>query len=215
MVKATWRAWLPSYRNGLGLAWVREDQPGQAVSDRRFRRRLLSTRPGTSIDASTDSADDGSLRETECLEPRWRDARGHDVGPVAMVGYAFIRTAKANDKYPAARRRLNEVDTLFIGGDTRYGLGRLRRVAFDLVKQGDAFGGAVTLDAEAPQVLASTAWAHARAQTSLSGALEVLGGWDRGSLRNLDPTAPLWQPGSCSASPLRWSIETDGSWHAL
>jgi hypothetical protein len=131
-----------------------------------------------------------------------------------MVGYVFIRTAKANGKYPAEPRRLNGVDTLFVGGDTRYGLGRLRRVAFDLVRQGGAFGGAVTLDADLPQVELSTAWAHARAQASLSGALELLGGWDRGSLRNLDQAAPLWQPGSRSANTLRWSIETDGLWRA-
>lgn len=213
-VEKNWRAWLPTYREGLGLAWAREDQPDVVVGDRRFRRRLLSTRPGTSIDASTDAAEDGSLRETECMETRWRDDGGRDAGPAAMVGYVFIRTAKANDKYPSERRRLNDVDTLFVGGDTRYGLGRLRRVAFDLVKQSRAFGGAVTLDADVPQVELSTAWAHAHAQTSLSGALELLGGWDRGSLRNLDQAAPLWQPGSCSANLLRWSIEADGLWKA-
>lgn len=213
-VEATWRAWLPTYRDALGLAWAREDQPEHAVGDRQFRRRLLSTRPGTSIDASTDAADDGSLRETECIEVRWRDAQGRDAGLVAMVGYAFIHTAKANDKYPAERRRLDGVDAIFVGGDTRYGLGRLHRVAFDLVKYGGAFGGTVTLDADIPQVEASTAWAHAHAQTSLSGALELLGGWDRGSLRNIDQAAPLWQPGSRAANPIRWSIEADGLWKA-
>lgn len=211
-VEATWRAWLPSYRDTLGLAWAREDQPEKAVGDRRFRRRLLATRPGTSIDASTDAADDGSLRETECIEVRWRDDRGRDAGLVAMVGYAFIHTAKAKDKYPAGRRRLDGVDAIFVGGDTRYGLGRLHRVAFDLVRNGEAFGDAVTLDAEVPQVEASTAWAHAQTPTSLRGGLELLGGWHRGSPRSLDQAAPLWQPGSRSANPIRWSIEADGLW---
>jgi hypothetical protein len=213
-VEKNWRAWLPTYREGLGLAWAREDQADGLVGDRQFRRRLLSTRPGTSIDASTDAAKDGSLRETECIETRWRDARGRDAGLVAMVGYVFIRTAKANDKYPVERRRLNDVDTLFVGGDARYGLGRLRRAAFDLVKQGGAFGGVVTLDAEAPQVVLSTAWAHAHGQASLRGALELLGGWDHGSIRSLDQAAPLWQPGSRAASEIRWTIEADGLWKA-
>jgi len=211
-VETTWRAWLPTYRDALGLAWTREDRPDDAVGDRQFRRRLLSTRPGTSIDASIDAADDGSLRETECIEARWRDDRARDAGLVAMVGYAFIHTVRANDKYPAERRRLDGVDMLFVGGDTRYGLGRLHRVAFDLVKQGGAFGGAVTLDADIPQLEASTAWAHAHAQAPLLGALELLGGWDRGSIRSLDQAAPLWQPGSRSANPIRWSIEVDGLW---
>ena len=214
-VEATWRAWLPTYRDALGLSWAREDQPEQAVGDRQFRRRLLSTRPGTSIDASTDAADDGSLRETECIEARWRDDRGRDAGPVAMVGYAFIHTAKANDKYPAERRRFDGVDALFVGGDTRYGLGRLRRIAFDFVKQGGAFGGAVTLDADLPQIEALATWAHAHAEASLSGALELIGGWDRGSIRSLDQAAPLWQPGSRSTTLRRWSIEADGLWRAL
>lgn len=212
--KKSWHVWLPTYLKELGLSWAREDQADAVVGDRQFRRRLLSTRPGTSIDASTDAAEDGSLRETECIEARWRNDRGRDVGPVAMIGYGFIRTKKATDKYPAERRRLDGVDALFVGGDTRYGLGRLRRVAFDLVKQGGAFGGAVSLDADPPQIEAATAWAHAHAGASLSGALELVGGWDRRSIRSLDQGTPLWQPGSRSANPLRWSIESDGLWRA-
>jgi hypothetical protein len=212
MVEAHWRAWLPLYRNAQGLAWTREDRSGDSVGDRQFRRRLLSTRPGTSIDATTDAADDGSLRETECIEARWRDDQGHDAGPVAMVGYAFILTTNTEDRYPAERRRLDGVDTLFVGGDTRYGLGRLRRVAFDLVKQGGAFGGLVTLDADIPKIETSAAWAHARSGASLSGALELLGGWDLGSIRNLQQAVPLWQPGSRSDAPVRWTIEADGTW---
>lgn len=211
-IEAGWRAWLPRYRDALGLAWSMEDRPDDAVGDRQFRRRLLSTRPGTSIDASTDAADDGSLRETECIETYWRDDRAIDASPVAMVGYAFIRTAKATDKYPAERRRLDGTDTLFVGGDTRYGLGHLRRVAFDLVKDGRAFGGAVTLDADLPQIEALATWAHAHAEASLRGALELIGGWDRGSIRSLDQAAPLWQPGSRSTTLCRWSIEADGLW---
>lgn len=211
-LEAGWRSWLPIFRGAQGLAWAREEQAERTLGDRHFRRRLLSTRPGTSIDASTDAADDGSLRETECIEARWRDERGCDAGPVAMVGYVFIRTANAKNEYPAERRRLDGIDTLFVGGDTRYGLGRIRRIAIDLVKQGGAFGGTVTLDADLPQVEASTARAHAYAGASLSGALELLGGWDRGSIRSLDQASPLWQPGSCSAKPVRWSIEADGLW---
>lgn len=209
-----WHAWLPTYQEGLGLAWARQDHADGLVGDRQFRRRLLSTRPGTSIDATTDSAEDGSLRETECIEARWRDERGRDAGPVAMVGYVFIRTAKVKDKYPAERRRLDGVNGLFVGGDTRYGLGRLRRVAFDQVKQGGPFGSEVNLDAEDPEVELSTVWAHAHGRVSLSGALELLGGWDRGSIRRVDQASPLWQPGSCATTPIWWSIGADGLWRA-
>lgn len=211
----TWHVWLPTYRDGHGLSWAREDPADRIFNDRRLRRWLLSTRPGTSIDATTDSAEDGSLRETECIEARWRDERGRDAGPVAMVGYVFIRTAKVKDKYPAERRRLDGVNGLFVGGDTRYGLGRLRRVAFDQVKQGGPFGSEVNLDAEDPEVELSTVWAHAHGRVSLSGALELLGGWDRGSIRRVDQASPLWQPGSCATTPIWWSIGADGLWRAV
>jgi hypothetical protein len=216
-VEASWQAWLPIYHEALGLAWSREDQQERPpVGDRQFRRRLLSTRAGTAIDASTDAAADGSLRETECIEARWRDG---DVGagPVAMVGYVFLRTAKAKDKYPPEQRRLHGIDTLFVGGDTRYGLGRLRRVACNLVSPRKVFGSDVTIDADVPQIESSTAWAHARVGASLHGALELLGGWDRGSIRSLDPDATLWQPGSqtVNSHTLTWLLEPDGSWRAM
>lgn len=208
----TWHVWLPTYRDGQGLSWARDDHADVVLGDRQFRRWLLSTRPGTSIDATTDSAEDGSLRETECIEARWRDERGRDAGPVAMVGYVFIRAAKAHDESSSERRRLDGVDALFVGGDTRYGLGRLRRVAFHVVKQGGLFGAEVNLDAEAPEVTLSTVWAHAHSQVPLSGALELLGGWDHRSLLSLDQASPLWQPGSKAENALWWSIDPDGTW---
>lgn len=217
-VGAGWKAWLPTYQVGLGLGWQREDGSEPVVSDRQFRRCLLSTRPGTSIDASTDAADDGSLRETECVEARWRDDRGQGTGPVAMAGYLFLRSSRAKDRYPPERRRIDGVDKLFVGGDTRYGLGRLRRASFDLVPVGESmFGASTLLDMEAPQVESTCIWAHGQAKNGereMAGALELLGGWDRGVLRSFDKTVPLWQPGSRSDRNVRWAIESDGTWRA-
>lgn len=212
-IEGKWYAWLPTYCDVLGLVWAREDQAEPAIGDRQFRRRLLSTRPGTSIDASTDAADDGSLRETECIEAHWRDEGGGDARPVALVGYVFIRTAKDNDKYSAERRRLDRVDTLFVGGDTRYGLGRLRRV-LSCTEQEKAFGVPVILDTDGPQMETSVVWAHSHAGPLLSGALELLGGWNRGKIRSLEDATPMWQPGSRSLELIRWTIEADGTWRA-
>lgn len=217
-VGATWRAWLPTYRAALGLGWVREDQPDQDVGDRQFRRRLLSTRLGTSIDASTDAADDGSLRETECIETRWRDDRGLDEGLVAMVGYAFVKTGKEKAKYSKTKRRLDGLDTLFVGGDTRYGLGRLRRTSFERVppQKERIFGCQVVhSDANPPSIEAQTVFAHIHPGVQLAGSLELLGGWDHYLIRSLDRSAPLWQPGSKASSALQWVIEPDGNWRQV
>jgi len=209
-----WKAWLPTYRDGIGLAWRREDRVDDAVSDRAFRRRLLFTRPGTSIDPATDAADDGSLRETECVQDHWRDEHGREAGDVALVGYVFLRVAKAKDKYPPERRRLDAINTLFVGGDTRYGLGRMQRASLDLVSSAQVFDTQATLGADTPEVTSSAVFAHARADQGMTGAVELLGGWDRGSLRRLDQASPLWQPGSRSESPSTWKIEPDGTWSA-
>jgi len=83
-----WRAWLPRYEALDGLVWRREDRQDieeRQLTDRQMRRRLLDTRPSTAIDPDSDSAEEGSLRETECVLPRWRDIES----PVAFVGYVF------------------------------------------------------------------------------------------------------------------------------
>lgn len=212
-VDSTWQAWLPNFRNALGLSWAREDQPEQAEVDRRFRRRLLSTRPATSIEASTDTAEDGSLRETECIATRWQNHANRDAGPVAMQGYVLIRTGKEKAKYAPAKCRLDGLEVLFVGGDVRYGLGRLRRVAFERVMPERIFGAPVTLGGnDVLRIKSATTWAHACHSVPLAGGLEVLGGWNRGSIRDLETNTPAWQPGSNSESEIQWTIEPDGLW---
>ena len=213
-VEARWQAWLPTYRDALGLSWVREDQPEQAVGDRQFRRRLLSTRPGTSIDAGTDAAADGSLRETECIEARWRDDRGRDADLVAMVGYVFVNIGiEKKAKYAKTKLRLDGLDTLFVGGDTRYGLGRLHRVSFERIVPEIVFGAFVSFDGlSPPRIESETAYGHACTDASLAGAQELLVGWDVGAIRSVESSAPAWQPGSTAAGKLRWSIGPNGLW---
>ncbi|MDT8284690.1 MAG: hypothetical protein RQ767_04130, partial [Thermovirgaceae bacterium] len=118
-----WVAWLPEYKREMGLVWRPEGRDGgvdDALTDRRFRQRLITTRPGTAIDPGTDSAAAGSLRETECLSPRWCSPDGEEPsGPVALCGYVFLRGEKKQGFVDGAT-------TLFLGGDTRYGLGKVR-----------------------------------------------------------------------------------------
>jgi hypothetical protein len=213
-LRGAWRAWLPTYREGEGLVWVSEaDRSGShRLSDRALRRRLLSTRPGTSIDPGTDAAEDGSLRETESVQTRWRDARGQDAGPVALVGYVFLHQPDHGDAQGV--QRIEPIKTLFIGGDTRYGQGHIERE--ELAEAREIFASRVALDRNEPRIRSQRALAHAVAgqDADLRGDLELLGGWDRGTPLALEQASVRWRPGTMShkePAPT-WIVDRHGFW---
>lgn len=204
-----WRAWLPRYEPGQGLVWQREDDGnGQVLPDRVMRSRLLVTRPGTAIDPVSDAAAEGSLRETECIGQYWRTPTG-DVKPVGLVGYLLVREGSL------IQGALLEIRELFLGGDTRYGLGRVRRVALQPTSQ--VFGIVPELDGADAWLTTERVLAHAHASAPeeaaiLSGDLEALAWWDEGQLRAAPGARPCWRPGSVAPRPARWRIEESGLW---
>lgn len=205
----SWKAWLPQFDSNKGLLWVREDdrEGRHARPDREFRLRLLEARAGTAIEPETDSAEDGSLRETECIATRWR-ANGTDSGggEVALVGYVFLRDGV----------NLDDVTTLFLGGDTRYGLGRVERVGCDSAN--NMFGMSVRLEGGDPEVKSSWVLAHAATNFGMFGALERLAGWDRYQARlHATGEQPLWIPGSRrdNAGDSWWLLKSDGTWFSV
>jgi hypothetical protein len=207
-----WRAWLPWYEGGRGLVWQREDDANgeKRRSDRELRQCLLLARPGTAIDHASATAAEGTLRETECISLHWRDPATDEAKSVALVGYVFVREGAGLD------RALQTIDVLFIGGDTRYGLGRVRRVAWDSASE--VFGSSADLQGPDPCVTAERVLAHATVpdgRATLRGDLEALAWWDYGQLRVL-PGAPVyWRPGSMmEETPRRWSIQGSGLWTA-
>src|SRR5579875_264892 len=135
----SWCTWLPRYENAKGLVWQREhDANGNnSVSDRELRSRLLLARSGTAIDHASATAAEGTLHETECIGQHWRDCTTDEAKSVALVGYVFVRNGTD------LAVGLEQIDVLSIGGDTRYGLGRLRRVLWD--RASDVFGDTVNL----------------------------------------------------------------------
>jgi hypothetical protein len=203
-----WRAWLPRYEPARGLVWQREgDQDGRSVPDSLMRARLLVTRPGTAVDPSSDSAAEGSLRETECIGQYWRASSG-DTRPVGLVGYLLLREGA-----PIADAVVG-IEELFVGGDTRYGLGRVRRVALSTATV--VFDAPVDIADTGPLLTAKRVLGHADAGTAvrMQGDLELLGGWEQGrgpawmgSIR--------WAPGSEANEPARWSVEASGFWAAV
>ena len=145
-VEGKWHAWLPNYGKGRGLLWCREsDGTGASkLHERKFRRQIIWAWPGTAIDPSSDTAAEGSLRETECLNVRWRRDDGGGNSRVAMAGYVFLHN-KSNLK-----ELLDNLTYITVGGDTRYGYGRLRRIAMEPATK--AFGKEVNLQKEDPMV---------------------------------------------------------------
>ncbi len=203
---ADWVSWLPQYRAGDGLCWVREGSD-DSVADRRFRRRLLWTRPGTAIDPDNDSALDGSLRETECVQTRWRHDDGTPGSPVAMVGYVWVR------QNAGLLDRVSTVTTLFVGGDIRYGLGRLDRASIEPAST--MFGATVELDRDEPRILTGRLLAHAQpsGNVRICGDMEAVGGWDMtGQQQDRRISGPVWMPGSrCEdGQALTWEMLQSG-----
>ena len=204
-------AWLPKFEKEKGLRWHLQGC-GESRSDRDFRRRLLDTRPGTAIMPESDSALEGSLRHTECLGPWWRDSnsQGETAAPVLLLGYVFWQDSNFH-------RQLQDIETLFIGGDTRYGLGKIRRI--DTLSDDTAvFGKPVRPDREHPEIGSDIVLGHAPeggGDEGMQGAKELLGGWDQRSPWKGGKLA--WAPGSCDTShtdekPVYWSIDREGYW---
>lgn len=198
-----WAAWLPQYKRGKGLVWLREDDTREKP-DREFRRWLLSTRTGTAIDPSSDSALEGSLREHEVVHPwsRWGE---NSPQPVFLVGYLFEKGNGAGAR---------EVEELFLGGETRYGLGKVRRVKLSLKgegSKGEAFSTEVLLDRPDPEVHSELLLAHLPADGSreMTGALEQIAGWYGGKLSSM---CLAWTPGSKAGKSHWWKIGKNGLW---
>jgi len=212
-VDGEWKAWLPRYQGGKGLVWVREDDEGNAWPERSFRQRLLSARPSTAIEPSSDSAEEGTLRELEVINPYWRDKNPPpEPKPVAMVGYLFCKNEKPEDEQ--LKNKLTAIQEIFVGGDTRYGLGRLVRVDFQESDCSSFFAGIkVKLSEPVPVIEASWALAHIPA-VSLpdgQGAMECIAGWDM-VMDNLKKGTLAWVPGSCWQANREFIIQEEGLW---
>lgn len=213
-VNGVWRAWLPEYAPGTGLVWRREDSgrsPNGTVQDRQFRRWLIDARPGTAIDADSDTAAEGSLRETECVMTNWRTGSPSSGEPVALAGYVFLRDISASDLEATTASDLEATTVLFVGGDTRYGLGRLRRVEFE---NADTVFGAKPVPAGGePVVATSRLLGHGISSREAYGAKEALTGWDRTASDPLMSIAiPRWAPGSRTREEVAWKIDSEGTW---
>ena len=188
-----WVAWLPQYhdRDGekekTGLVWQREDG-GLALGDREFRTCLLGTHASTAINPYSDTAEEGTLRETETILPQWRNSRHkHPDGPVAFVGYVFCRDE-------SLWQNLCEIKEIWVGGDSRYGFGCLSQEETTSVSS--FWGREINVGEGNPVVKTSVLLAHSivtNENQAFKGSMEVLQQYDRGAIRI---SGIAWTPGT-------------------
>ncbi len=202
-VQGEWLVWLPTCTNGDGLHWQRDN--GKEAVERELRTRLLATHLGTAIDPVSDTAEEGSLRELECIQPFWRGGSGVEASPVAFVGYVFVSDKNLRDK-------IEKISELFVGADTRYGFGQLQRVRWE-EKEG-CFGRPAMLDNNNPRIQTDILLAHLTGTDgSFKGSLEILQQWDRDGPQIV---GAVWTPGSRRSSGITWfDILPSGLWERV
>lgn len=88
------------------------------MTEREFERAFVTGLQGTAIDPSSNAAQEGSLREFEVLSPRRKDTGAR----VQLRGWLLL-SQQAWGEYERIGAAL---DTLVVGGERKYGWGRLR-----------------------------------------------------------------------------------------
>ena len=108
---------------------------------------------------------------------------------------------------------MENLETLFIGGDTRYGLGKISRV--DWKTKLSIWGRPVDLSKGDPIIEKSNVvWGHATHDDGMFGNKELLGGWDY-SKRSSEDGGVLWTPGSHlkdKDTTCSWKLSDSGCW---
>ncbi len=182
-----------------------------------FERRYLSSHVTTALDAATTSTEEGSLHEVESIVPLYKKENGTSQR-TQISGWVFLdemAQALLGDK----QKWLPEI---WIGGERRYGFGRLRLVDFTEVERLNDYE--VKKDGERPQVLVDKEkplLAHTLIQhVEGRGMIELLVGREtrRDSQRfgtELTRVQVCWMPGSVLSRPIFLQIRRDNLWEFL
>ncbi len=212
-INRNWFAWLPTFKSpqvdGEEIKefpyWINENTNKKSLSSREFRKRILSSRPSTAIHPGRFSAEEGTLREMEVIEKHWK-SEDVENRQVAFVGYVFIRSdASIGDE-------IFEINELFVGADTRYGLGRIVREG-EPSHENKCFGKEVELNRNNPLIKTDTILAHLNASkiSFLKGSMEMVQQWDKG---NILISGLAWIPGSFDKEEQEFSIMQNGFWES-
>lgn len=212
--------WLPEFKKSIGLQWRRSCNK-KKLSNRDFKHYLLISRPSTAVTPESDSAAEGTLRETECINPWWRlHDKTENARPVLLYGYVFIKEdkdKKEQENLQAIFTELKNLKTLFIGGDTRYGLGKITLCdTWRSISNNRVFGKQFQQEKTGLIIKSDIVWGHVSIENDdhskdMLGMIECLGTWDYGKLKI--ERELYWVPGSSlKEGSADWVIGEKGYW---
>lgn len=185
-----------------------------------FERRFLSSLTSTAIEAQHNTAAEGQLHEVEFIVPHTREGLHVTGSQVFMVGHLLARdgdriTCDATEVYVDGVRLLTEVlAQARIGGERRYGFGRVSLVRDQVAQCNDIFGHTLHLSVERPTLTLNTSQplpTHCSvASLEANGEIEPLLGreWhvDKGPGRDFSAVTICWMPGAKARHPTTITI---------
>jgi len=181
-----------------------------------FERRYLDSHVSTALDATTTSAEDGSLHEVEFIAPY---PRQEDPFPerTRLRGWIFLEE-EAADVLGEEEKWRSWLGDLRVGGERRYGFGRLRLLSLRADSAMNDFS--VELDLPSPRVhlqAGNTLPAHVLAQgVPARGAIEPLVGRETQQSHAfgvfLTRGQVCWAPGSVLTEKAIFQFEPEGYW---
>lgn len=118
-------------------------------------------------------------------------------------------------KDDAFQRCLRECSVLFLGGDTRCGLGKIRQVSWTPLRDDQpVFDATVTYHENGPVLRTERILGHEKICREAPGAIdfgmqEIVGGWN---INSVFADCLSWAPGSKTAGDVCWCIDRFGYW---
>ncbi|MCL6590003.1 MAG: hypothetical protein K6U80_08625 [Firmicutes bacterium] len=188
------------------------------ISEAKFERRFLSAHVTTALDAATTSPETGSLHEVEIVVPFEKNS-----DPVSLGGWVWLDEEGieelGDDKW---QQRLGELQ---VGGERRYGFGRMRIKGDFTETQNIPDGYHIISGHPRPQIRVAAGrplLAHTLVEDNvkISGMIEPVVGRETqdGSNRfgsNLTKANVCWTPGSVADESYTFQIRPDGLWEII
>ena len=201
--------------------WTKEGLRYGSLAPTEFERRWLSVHVATALDASTTSAEIGSLHEVEFIAP-YQISGPRKAQRTRLGGWVFLDTAGLQvlgdlDRWSQWLKELQ------VGGERRYGFGRLKLSQDNwAVTQEMLPGYTVHLEGKRPQVTVegfNPVLAHVPTEDVQGrGMIEPLVGRETDSSkshafgRRLTRGVMCWAPGTVLETAVRFEIIPEGVW---